>query len=63
MRNAFYTGISHTFYRYFNEKRLFLIRFSMISHTLLIVLSCISHALLIEIARMMGTVNAYIENR
>ena len=20
MRNAFYTGISHTFYRYFNEK-------------------------------------------
>lgn len=37
--------------------------FSVISHTLLIVLSCISHALLIEIARMMGTVNAYIENR
>jgi hypothetical protein bacD2_10887 len=34
------------------EKGLSLIRFSIISHTLLI-----------EIARMMGTVNAYIENR
>jgi len=46
------------------EKGLSLMHFSMISHTLLIVLSCISHALLlIEIARMMGTVNAYIENR
>ena len=45
------------------EKGLSLMHFSVISHTLLIVLSCISHALLIELARMMGTVNAYIENR
>lgn len=39
-------------YDILTEKGLSLIRFSIISHTLLI-----------EIARMMGTVNAYIENR
>lgn len=50
MRNAFYAGISHTFYRYFNEKTaishsffndfsyicpVFILHFSYISHTFL----------------------------
>lgn len=36
MRNAFYTGISHTFYRYFNEK-------TAISHSFFNDFSYISH--------------------